>query len=361
MSRVRIASLTVEALSIRTVDPFVIATGEVHATRSVLVKAELREEGGRATALGLGEGACLPGVTKEDQPDALAAVEAARAVLRDRVLDDPLSLRAALAAALPDTPVARSAVEVALLDAWARLDQAPLYRWLGGERSPAFETDITLPILAPARMAELAQQWRARGFTCFKVKVGRNFAADLAALEAVCAAVPRARFRPDANGGLSPGEAVRWVAEARKRGATVECFEQPCATLEQMAEACAQLDVPVLADESVKTLADLERVAEAKAATGVNLKIAKSGGLLAARAIGLAAQARGWPLMVGGMVESRLGMTAAAHLCASLGGVEFADLDTAWLLAEDPFRGGYEADGPRYRLPDVAGLGVALR
>jgi L-alanine-DL-glutamate epimerase-like enolase superfamily enzyme len=358
---VRVVSVQVEALSIPTVDPFVIATGEVRSTRSVLVRAELRAEGGKKTALGLGEGACLPPVTKEDQPDALTAVDAARAVLWDRVFQSPHELRAALSSVLAETPVARAAVEMAMLDAWARLDEAPLWRWLGGDEPVEILTDITLPILTPQRMAELAKQWSARGFRSFKIKVGKHLEQDLVALKAVCAAVPGASFRPDANAGLKPAEALRWVREARALGAVVECFEQPCASLEEMAEVCAALDVPVLADESVKTLDDLEAVARAKAATGVNLKIAKSGSLLTARAIGLAAQARGWQLMVGGMVESRLGMTAAAHLCASLGGVAFPDLDTAWLLAEDPFEGGYREDGPRYVLPDVPGLGVTRR
>lgn len=359
MSPVRVVSLSVEPLSIATVDPFVIASGEVRSTRSVLVRAELRGAG-QAVA-GLGEGACLPPVTKEDQPDSLAAVEAVRAVLWDRVFSSPHELRAALAQAMPEVPVARGAVEMAMLDAWSRLDGAPLWKWLGGDEPVAIETDITLPILAPARMAELAVQWHARGFRSFKIKVGKHFEQDLVALKAVCAAVPGASFRPDANAGLRPDEAVRWVREARALGAKVECFEQPCASLEEMAEACAKLDVPVLADESVKTPEDLETVAAARAANGVNLKIAKSGSLLTARAIGMAAQARGWTVMVGGMVESRLGMTAAAHLCASLGGVQFPDLDTAWLLAEDPFEGGYREDGPRYTLPDVPGLGVRRR
>jgi L-alanine-DL-glutamate epimerase-like enolase superfamily enzyme len=250
---------------------------------------------------------------------------------------------------------------MAMLDAWSSLDGAALFRWLGGEEAVELVTDITLPILAPARMAQLAGQWHARGFRSFKIKVGKSLAQDLEALRAVCAAVPGCSFRPDANAGLRPLEAVRWVKEARALGATVECFEQPCASLEEMAQVCALLDVPVLADESVKTLDELEEVARAKAATGVNLKIAKSGGLLNARAIGLAAQARGWAVMVGGMVESRLGMTAAAHLCASLGGVQFPDLDTAWLLAEDPFDGGYRADGPKYTLSEEPGLAVRKR
>ncbi len=94
---------------------------------------------------------------------------------------------------------------------------------------------------------------------------------------------------------------------------------------------------------------------------GVNLKIAKSGGLLAARAIGLEAKRRGLKVMMGGMVETRLGMTAAAHLAASLGGVDFADLDTAFLLTEERFDGGYSASGATLTLPDSPGLAISVR
>jgi L-alanine-DL-glutamate epimerase-like enolase superfamily enzyme len=61
------------------------------------------------------------------------------------------------------------------------------------------------------------------------------------------------------------------------------------------------------------------------------------------------------------MVETRLGMTAAAHVACALGGVDYVDLDTAWLLADDPYEGGYEAEGPRYTMPRVPGLGVRRR
>jgi L-alanine-DL-glutamate epimerase-like enolase superfamily enzyme len=64
--------------------------------------------------------------------------------------------------------------------------------------------------------------------------------------------------------------------------------------------------------------------------------------------------------MVGGMVETRLGMTAAAHVAAALGGARFIDLDTAWLLAEDPYEGGYRAQGPHYTLDPEPGLGVRV-
>jgi L-alanine-DL-glutamate epimerase-like enolase superfamily enzyme len=212
-------------------------------------------------------------------------------------------------------------------------------------------------------MAELATEWWARGFRSFKVKVGKDLDADLRALEAMHRAAPAATFRPDANAGFSREQALAYANGAQKLGAALECFEQPCGAedLEGMAAVAEALTIPVIADESVKRVGDLERVLRAKAADGVNLKIAKSGGLLRAREVGALARAHGMPLMVGGMVETRLGMTAATHLAASLGGAEFPDLDTAWLLREDPFEGGYQADGPRYTLPDSPGLGLRPR
>lgn len=355
-----IEELAVRALSVPTRDPFVIASGAVTATRSVLVEVAVARAG--RVERGLGEGACLPPVTKEDQPDALRAVQRCRGALLGLRVDSPGELAAALDAALPER-TARAAVEVAVLDALARHDGQPLAWWLAGSAGGAasLETDITIPILPLERMAELARQWWAQGFRALKVKVGRDLDADLRALEALHRAVPGARFRPDANAGLDAAQALAYAAAARTLGATLECFEQPCASLEAMAEVAARLDLPVLADESVATLADAQRVVAARAADGLNLKIAKSGSLLRAREIGLFAQARGMPLMVGGMVETRLGMTAATHLAASLGGVAFADLDTAWLLTSDPFVGGYQERGPIYRLGAGAGLGIALR
>lgn len=351
--------LQAQALSVPTVDPFIIASGEVRATRSVLIRATVRRADGRSST-GLGEAACLPPVTREDQPDALAAVQAARANLEQRRFGSLQQLEEVLDSALDGYPVARSGVEVALLDALARIDEQPLWHWLGGPTAaPTIETDVTLPILSAARMAELAQQWWAQGFRKLKVKAGRSLEADVERLTAIAQAVPAAIFQPDANAGLTVDQALAYLDAAANLKLTVSCFEQPCATMAELAALSQRTNVPVIADESVKSLSDLDTLLRQKAAAGVNLKIAKSGGLLAARRIGARAKEAGLKLMVGGMMETRLGMTAATHLAASLGGVEFADLDTAWLLASDPFIGGYQAQGPRYTLPLTPGLGVS--
>src|SRR4029079_3376877 len=113
--------------------------------------------------------------------------------------------------------------------------------------------------------------------------------------------------------------------------------------------------------ESFRDVDDLERIVDARAARGVNLKLGKLGGPRAAFALGQRARALGLRLMAGAMVETRVGLLAMAHVVVALGGVDWVDLDTAFLLADDPFVGGWTCDGTRIHLPGDSGLGVSLR
>jgi len=360
----RIEHLGARALSVPLREPFVIASGRVDATRAVEVRARVWWRGRSET--GLGEAACLPPVTREDQDDVLVEVERAAGELTGRSLSPGGDeLESVLAATLPDGPVARAGVEIALLDAMARCAGVPLRAMLGGDRGLAtrtLETDITIAIAEPARMAELAREWVARGFRALKIKVGKDFDADLRALAAIGRAAPEARLRVDANAGYTASQAIDLARACERLGLAdaIECWEQPCAANdpEGMRQVAAAVKAPVVADESVTGLQDLRELVRSRYAGGVNLKIAKLGGALVAVRMGVEAQAAGLKIMAGGMVETRLGMTAAAHVACALGGVDFVDLDTAWLLAEDPYTGGYEADGPHYTMPLSAGLGV---
>jgi L-alanine-DL-glutamate epimerase-like enolase superfamily enzyme len=360
--RVAIAAIDVEPLSIPLREPFVIATGRIDTTRAVLVRATLEGPGG-ARATGLGEAAALPPVTREDQPELLADLGAAAAALRG--LDVSSGIERIVAAAAPGSAVARAGLEAAILDARARLSGAPMYETLGGSGSYATElrTDITLPISDPERMSAGARAHRRAGFDTFKVKVGRDWQGDLASLRAVAAAVPDARFRLDANAGFTARDALTLLDAALGDGLTVECFEQPCATadLAGMAQVAARSSVPVVADESFRSFDDLDRIVAARAAHAVNLKLGKLGGPGAALALARRARALGLRLMAGAMVETRVGLLAMAHVVAALGGVDWVDLDTAFLLADDPFTGGWSCDGPRIRLAADPGLGVGVR
>lgn len=355
----RIVDISVGPLSVPLREPFVIASGRIDATRAVLVKVVLEGPSG-SLSMGLGEAAALPPVTREDQPDLLTELSAAAVVLSDAEVGPLGALDALLDDALPDQPVARAGLECALLDALARYGQRPLCELLAGAAPRTLTTDMTLPIGEPEHMAELAVVHRRSGFNTFKVKVGKSIDDDLRALELVAQRVPDARFRVDANGGYSADEALALLAGAERLRLRLECFEQPCARadLAGMAAVTAATAIPVVADESVASLADLAQVQRAGAASGVNLKLVKSGGMLRALSIGQRARALGMPIMCGGMVETRLGMTAMGHVACALGGVEFVDLDTAFLLAQDPFRGGYTAAGAELTFSDSPGLGI---
>jgi L-alanine-DL-glutamate epimerase-like enolase superfamily enzyme len=205
-----IESIDARALSVPLVEPFVIATGRVDTTRAAEV--EVRVGGAGRGARGLGEAACLPPVTWEDQADVLREIAAATPRLIGRRLGaGGDALEGALRDAIADSPVARVAVETALLDALARLAGVPLRTLLGGDlgaRTDRLETDVTIAIAEPARMGLLAKEWAARGFVALKVKVGKDVDTDARALEAIARAAPGARLRVDANAGYSAAEAL---------------------------------------------------------------------------------------------------------------------------------------------------------
>jgi L-alanine-DL-glutamate epimerase-like enolase superfamily enzyme len=347
LDEVRIESLRARPLSVALIEPFVIATGRVDATRAVEIEVRVRWRG--SVASGLGEAACLPPVTREDQGDVLRELEAHEIETADHLEDLGV--------------VARAGVETAICDAMARIAGVSVRALLSDASVDSLETDVTVAIAMPDKMAELARGWIARGFGALKVKVGKDVDTDVRALEAIGRAAPQARLRVDANAGYSSTDAIALARACERLGLAVECWEQPCAAddLDGMGRVAAELATPVIADESVKSMDDLRVLVTRRYADGVNLKLAKSGGPLACHAIGHAARVAGLSLMVGGMVETRLGMTAAANLACALGGAEFVDLDTAWLLADDPYEGGYIADGPRYRLPHAPGLDVRRR
>ncbi|MFO0551957.1 MAG: enolase C-terminal domain-like protein [Polyangiaceae bacterium] len=350
--------------SLPLLEPFTIAQASRSETRAVLVRAEL-DAAGRA-AVGYGEAAL--GLRAPEEPaELLAMVES----LAPRFVGRTLQSIADVAALVDDACVGRTvpralraALYCAVADAVARLEGRPLYLALGGEGAArVLETDVTLPIADPDRTTKNALRYWREGFRIFKVKVGADFDADVRALEAIAKATPDATLRFDANEGFGPEESLALLERARALGVAVDGFEQPCKRddLEGLARVRALGRVPVIADESLQSLEDVARLADARAVDAVNLKIIKAGGLDRCLEIGREARRRGLGIMVGAMLESRVGLTSTAHLAAALGGAGWVDLDVAFLLARDPTRGGLEIDGPRLGLaPGAPGLGLTV-
>lgn len=344
-----IRRISVRALDVPMKEPFGIAGGAQTRAANVLVRAELSD----GTA-GWGEGAPMPAFNGVTQAQTLSAARKASSALIGAEAGAWQSWR------LPRNACARAAVETALLDAWTRRLGIPL-RVLFGGAEERISTDVTVPIVPAERAAGAARAIRAFGVKTLKVKVGRRVGDDAARVLSAMSAAPRSKLLLDANAGYSPADALALLSRLRAEGVEPDLFEQPTRSPAGLREVRRRGRVPVAADESADSPAAVLALAAAGACDVVNIKVMKLG-LLGALETARVARACGFSLMVGGLVETRLGMTAAAHLACGLGGFSFADLDTPLFLAEDPMRGVPIRHGGVYDLSKVrAGIGVAPR
>jgi L-alanine-DL-glutamate epimerase-like enolase superfamily enzyme len=344
----RIHALEAHPLNARLHAPFVTATGRRDSVENVAVCVRLA-----SGVTGWGEIPPLPPITAEDQALALAAVERCATWLPGRDAGQWRLLARELAEREPGLAASRAGIEMAIVDALCRVWGAPLYRFVGGVGDTVI-TDITIPICPPDEAETLARGYAAAGFSTIKTKVGLDVDADVERLRAIRRGHPGCQLIVDANEGYSADDALRALRTMRQAGIEPALFEQPVARADWdgLGRVTAEGGVAVAADESCRTPEDALAIARKNLATVVNIKIAKSG-LAAALDIAAIARAAGIGLMIGGMVETRIAMGFSAHVAAGLGGFDFIDLDTPLLLAEDPVRGGYAAEGPVYRLAGV--------
>lgn len=338
---------------------FGIAGGAQLVANNGLVVVEL-EDGSQ----GVGEAAPFPAVNGETQ----AAVE--HQLLRVLPTLEGLGFGdwRDLGDKLPrfvETPTARTALELALVDAALRSEGGSLWQACGAQEL-RLSTDITVGTGDVASARQDAARASGAGFACLKVKVGskledagRAIDLDAARLTGVAECAPDAALILDGNAAYSARDAVRLLDAMGDLKRRVVLFEQPTAKADVfgLLEVQERGQVPVAADESCQGLQSLEAL---RGVAVVNVKLMKSGVLDSLRLIE-AAGAAGFGLMMGGMVESRLSMSAAASMAAGYGGFRFVDLDTPLWLAKDPCCEGYAQSGPTIELsPNAVGHGARI-
>lgn len=328
---------TIRAVRVETIEtalrrPFVTALGA--RARTVNVGLTLRLAGG---AEGYGE-ASTSLAMKHLTPAALR--RALERLSRRAVGRDARDWRALADAAwrdCPRLPPAAAAFESALVSALAAESGVPLASWFGGA-ARTLETDLTISAWDdPALTREAAAEAARDGFRVLKIKVGGSLEGDLARVRAVRRGAPRARLILDGNQGLTPRGALVLLEAVLKEGAKVDLLEQPVRKddLAGMAFVARRASVPVAADESVATPEQAVRALSLRAATAINVKLAKSG-LSRGLEIAAAARAAGAPLMIGCMAETARGLTASVALALGTGFFRFVDLDSDVLLVDDP-------------------------
>lgn len=362
-----IRAIGVALLDIPLHAPFGISGGTHAVANNVLVTVELAD-GTR----GCGEAAPLPVYNGETQAAVVAALEAARPWLVGRDARPWRELAGEFRARDgADCGSAQCAFETAILDALARHDGVPLWKFFGGPstssgQAPAdLETDMTVTTGSVAEAAFAARAIGARGVRLIKVKVGgpAGAAHDLARLVAVREVAPDAPLILDGNAGLTRAVAGELVRGLKARGIVPVLLEQwlPKDDLAGLGALAVESGWPVAADESVSSAADARRVVAMGAAQVINIKLMKAG-IAEALEVVAVARAAGLGLMIGGNVESILAMTVSACFAVGQGGFRFADLDTPWFLATNPFDGGYKAEGGRISVAHItAGHGVRPR
>lgn len=340
-----------EILELRTRHAFHIARmASPPARRSVWVR--LRDgEGGE----GWGEAGVSTPYYGETADTVTAVLPVLEQALQRSAAGDPFALERIereLGAAIGHNAAARSAVSAALHDLVGKRLGLPVWRLWGLDPSSAPRSSFTIGLDEPAAMADKARE--ARGYPILKIKVGTRD--DERILAAVRDAAPDAVIRVDANTGWSPKQAIAALPMLAEFG--VELVEQPVAPgdLEGLRMVRDRSPMPVIADESCISLADVGRLAGV--VDGINIKLSKCGSLREAARMAHCARGLGLQVMLGCMVESTLGVAAAVQLAPLC---DYLDLDGAALLAEDPFTGpGINGDGS-VRFNELPGLGVERR
>jgi L-alanine-DL-glutamate epimerase-like enolase superfamily enzyme len=344
-------SLTSEVLRLGLRDPFRIARsdhGGGHEVTTVIV--EVRDDR-IPGVVGVGEG--YPDRFYGETPETMAVVMPLLLRSIGEFEADPGGLAAATNAmdlAIRGHGAAKCAVDIALHDLAGKIAGRPVHELLGLSASLP-PTDFTIGIDEPEVVAERARL--ASAFPALKIKVGGP--GDLATLEAV-RAVYDGPIRVDANTGWTPEEALAILPDLERLG--VELIEQPfpARRLDQLRWLQERSALPIVADESCVLPEDLDGLVGVVA--GVNVKLAKCGGIGPARLMLERAHDLGFRTFLGCMEETSVGIAGSA-VVASL--ADWVDLDGCLLLADDPFEGLELDPEHRWRLTDRPGLGLSRR
>ncbi|MFN2397421.1 MAG: dipeptide epimerase [Gemmatimonadaceae bacterium] len=336
--------LTHDIYRLRTKHAFTIARGgssEYQTVRAVITDGDGVEGWGEAAATGY----------YGETPETVIAAFARFAPILERANQWSLeAVEAELDDAIGHNGSAKSAVSAALHDLAGKKLGVPVFRLWGLDPARAPISSFTIGIGDETELR--GKVGEAVEYPILKVKLGTD--RDEEIIRVVRDAAPGKTLRVDANTGWSPKLAINRIAMLVDYG--VEFVEQPLPPedLEGLRYVRERSSLPIIADESCVTASDIPRLLGAF--DGINIKLAKCGGLREALRMIAVARAHGLLVMMGCMIETSLGISAAAHMAALL---DFADLDGAALVGNDPFRGATIGSG-RIQVPNSPGLGVAL-
>ncbi|HEY0678920.1 MAG TPA: dipeptide epimerase [Chitinophagaceae bacterium] len=336
--------------------PFTIATGTMNFAQNIFIRVQTNEG-----ITGRGECSAFPMIAGETQNTCFEMAKDFAALWKGR---DPLAIEERmneLHAFTAFNSTIKSAFDMALYDISAQHAGKPLYGFLGGKKK-VLETDLTIGIGTAEEMARQAKEFVDKGVGIIKIKLGKNAEEDIERVRMIReAAGEKILLRIDANQGWDYEDAL--YALQGMYNYNIEFCEQPMRYWNdhKLPGLSSLSPIPIMADESVFDHHDAERLLDAHACAYVNIKFSKSGGILEAKKINSVCEARQIPCMMGGMLESRLALTAFAHFATAHDNIIFYDMDTCMLGHKaDPVTGGIKFNGFLIEIPDTPGLGADI-
>ena len=337
-------------------EPFTIATGTMRFAQNTFLR--IHTENGM---IGVGECSAFPMIVGETQNTCFEMAKDFAALWKGKDARDIKSRMQELHAFTANNSTIKSAFDMALYDLAAKDAGKPLYEFLGGKKK-VLETDLTIGIGTPDQMAKQAVDFINRGVRIIKIKLGKNAVEDIERVRKIRHAVgEKIVLRLDANQGWNFEDAKYALNEMAK--SDIEFCEQPMRKWEdhKLPELKRQSDIPIMADESVFDHHDAERLIAEDSCTFMNIKFAKSGGILEAEKINRVCEQNNIACMMGGMLESRLALTAFAHFATAHNNIKFYDMDTCLLGHKvDPVFGGVRYNGFFLELSDASGIGAEI-
>lgn len=275
-------------------------------------------------------------------------IKAALHILKDNDLFHFTNIKEAVDSAIIKQSCAKTALDIALMDWVGKALNVPLYKFFGLNPADAPLTSFSIGIDTPEVIKQKVRE--AEQYPLLKIKVGKPNDEEI--IGAVRSVTDKP-IRVDANEGWkNKEEALEKILWLKSQG--VEFIEQPMPSdmIEETAWLRERAGIPIVADEAVKSAADIPKLSTAY--DGINIKLMKAGGLQEAlRMIGMA-KALGMKIMLGCMIESSVAISAAAHLAPY---VDWADLDGNLLISNDPFS-GVKVNKGKFVFNDKPGLGV---
>ncbi|WP_256710697.1 enolase C-terminal domain-like protein [Paenibacillus sp. FSL H8-0548] len=257
-------------------------------------------------------------------------------------------------------PIAKAAVDIAMHDLIGTASGKRLAdMWFSGYK-PSSQLSYLISTSSPEEAEQKALFAKSKGYRGVDVKIGLNTSLDIEILDAVKGAAPDLFMRVDANQAYTLQQAVKLAKRMEQIG--VDVFEQPLKAIDLFghAELRRKTCIPIALDESIWTAGDLIQAIRAEACDTVVIKITKMGGLSGAKLCGDIAREAGLGLLGGGLTESRLGLTASAHLFNYLQITEPVDLNGPIFLQDDPIHAGPIIDEGHVILPDKPGIGCEI-